>query len=581
MAADSRAAPPAPPWVTLPGIAFQGCGTFVMPFVIGFIAALFFEVSEVAETRTALSAITAVVLTPILLVQSIGLILKSRRDILWYRARRELTLNRLLDIVYAHLRVVTLRGWTLLLLGCFLVVVALGVKWAQFGLMAVLALLLFYAVTGWTVFVSTFLVRRFDRMGRSQARITRQLVPAIVMAGDPVEEVLTCERVAMPWGYLLVFEDPNPVRLRTESRYVIGSEGRGTAEVRGRLRATPRGHYRVGPARLWYQDILGITRISVSSALTAELKVLPRMKTVEVVEAPRSTQQTPDILTRPHRQPTDDWFRFREYVAGDDVRRIHWGLSMRAGSMHVRQPETREIRTQQVILALDTWVPPGRALDAAHGADEILDGLVEAWLGIARRLIENGDRVTMVAALPNHEGDRIAVETLPVRPGETARWLDMGARARWQSAHDVADLLAEIGPNVHGVIVTGRFVPAPALAHGQSTTWLFLDPADALGPPDPHWLRAIVGETPFQWVKWLLRLPHPAGSEENALPVRVRDGWQAMQLWHARKRLRELAKKRAGAAVKELAARGDGVYRIDRKATHIRVIGLSAGGGSL
>jgi uncharacterized protein (DUF58 family) len=574
----STSAPPSPPWVTVPGIAFQGCGTFLLPWVVGFVAALFFEVSEVVETRTAMTTLAVVVLFPVLLVQSLGLILKTRRDLAFWRSRGQLGLLRLLDVVHDHLRVVTLRGYTLLFLGCALVVAALAAQWAQFGLMATLALLIFYAVTGWTVFVSTFLVRRFDRQGRNQARLTRQVMPAVVVAGEAVEEVFRFDKVPVPWGYLLVVEDPNPVRLRTESRYVVGAEARGHTEARGRLRASPRGHYRLGPARLWYQDVLGITRISVSMPLDAELKVLPRMKPVQITEAPRSHQQSPDILVRPHRQPTDDWFRFREYTAGDDIRRIHWGLSMKAGAMFVRQPETREIKTEQVVLVLDTYVPKGRGPDAALGGDEIMDGLVECWLGIAKRLVEHGDRVTLVAALPPHlpghgaaASGNVAVESLVVRPGEHSKQLDMGARATWQSQHDLGPILDEVGPGTHGIVVSGRFVPPPKLEVGQSITWLLLDPAQALGPQDPHWITQITGRDPLSILSWVFRLPHTAGAEENAIWPRIRDTVAAMRLWNARKSLRTDAHQRAGAIQKALAQRGDRVYRIDRTPTHIRL----------
>ncbi len=572
-------APPSPPWVTLPGIAFQGCGTFLLPWVVGFVAALFFEVSEVVETRTAMTTLAVVVLFPVLLVQSLGLILKTRRDLAFWRARGELGVLRFLDIVHDHLRVVTLRGYTLLFLGCALVIAALAAQWAQFGLMATLALLIFYAVTGWTVFVSTFLVRRFDRVGRGQARLTRQVLPAVVVAGETVEEVFNFAKVPIPWGYLLIVEDPNPARLRTESRYVVGAEARDRTEIRGRLRATPRGHYRLGPARLWYQDVLGITRISVSTPLDAELKVLPRMKPVEISEAPRSHQQSPDILVRPHRQPTDDWFRFREYSSGDDIRRIHWGLSMKAGAMFVRQPETREIKTEQVVLVLDTFVPRGRGPDATLGGDEIMDGLVECWLGIAKRLVEHGDRVTLVAALPPHLGGGatappVGIETLPIRAGEHAKQLDMGSRAAWQSQHDLAAMLEEIGPGTHGIVVSGRFVAPPALKPGQSITWLLLDPAQALGPPDPHWIGQITGTTPLAILSWVFRLPHTAGAEENAAWPRIRDTVAGMRLWNARKSLRQDAHARAGAVQKALALRGDRVYRIDRTPTRVRLVGL-------
>ena len=46
------------------GIAWHLGGLFVLPFVIAFIAALFFEVSEVTETLPALLVLAAVMIVP-------------------------------------------------------------------------------------------------------------------------------------------------------------------------------------------------------------------------------------------------------------------------------------------------------------------------------------------------------------------------------------------------------------------------------------------------------------------------------------------------------------------------------------
>jgi uncharacterized protein (DUF58 family) len=580
---DVRHAPPAPPWITVPGIAAQGCGMFLLPMVVGFVSALLLESTQVIDTGPWLLGLTALLLFPIALAQLVGLIMKSTRDLRYWRSRGGLGFTRLLDVFYTHLSVVTLRGWTLLLVGTFLTFVALFAKWAEFGLMAVIGLFLFYAVTGWTVFASTFLVRGFDA-SRSARRsfIARAMVPTVVQTGDVVDEVFTFKGVPIPWGYLLVVEDPLPVRLKTESRYVVGGAARSGAEARGRLRSTPRGHYFVGPARLWYQDLLGITRVSLSATAAAELKVLPRFRSVVIEDPPRSGRKTPDVVTRPNRQATEDWFRFREYANGDDTRRIHWRLSLRSGHLQVRQPETREIQTQEVLLVLDTFMPPTRLADAALGADDILDGLVEAWLGIVKTLIDNGDRVSIAAAVGGHDDNSVAIETVRCVKGESARWQDLGARARWQAEFDVPKLLEDAGERIHAVVVTGRFVATPpGPLPGKTITWLFLDPSDALGRPDPHWLVQIVGGPSLLLVfSWLFRLPYPAGDEENAAVRRIRSSLAIIRLHQARAALRSMAIKRVGATVAELRGRGDAVFRIDRKPTHIALIGLQGTKGT-
>lgn len=575
-----RTPPPAPAWRSGATLLAQGAGMFALPFVVGFVAALVFEAAEVADTSTAMAGFTLVVLFPVAFAQTAGVILKSWSDLSWYARREELGAARLLDVLATHVRVVTPRGWALLATGVVLVVLAIAAKWAVFGLMAVVALFTFYGVTGWTVLASTFLGRAFARGVSRRDGVTRRMVPAVAEAGDPVEEAFAFRGVPIPWGYVLVAEDVLPERLRTESRYVVGAAARGVCEVRGRLRATPRGHWFVGPARLWYQDILGITRVSVASMASAELKVLPRVPKVEIVDPPATPRVTPDVLARPHRVPTDDHFRFREYASGDDTRRIHWRLSLRSGHLQVRQPETREIDAHEVLLVLDTFLPEALA-DAVGEADAVLDALVEAWVGIAKELVDRGERVTLVTAAIQHETGRAALEIVRCRAGETARWQDLGARACWQPEWDVPDLLRDCGERCHGVVVTGRFAAAPPdRLPGRSTTWLCLDPAEALPPLPPDWLGDVVGGRGLADVAaWLVRLPHPAGSDDNAIGRRVRTTLALRRRHLARERLRTAACARAGRTIDELKARGDGVYRIERARGRVRVVGVAEARG--
>lgn len=575
-----RHRPPLPLWVTAPGCAANVLGVFVLPFLVAFPFAFLFETSEVVQTTPALLGFSIVVLVPVSVVHVLGLFLKSRRELRFWRAERELTFARRVEVWFRHARVATTRGWVLLVGGATLTVFALYWQWASLGFIAVLSLLLFYLLVGWTLFVSTFLARTFEvGLSRPDRGITRQIVPAVTTAGEPAEEVFRFTKVPVPWGYRLVVDDPNPPRLRTETRYAVGtSAASGEVECRGRLRATPRGLYHLGPARIGYQDLLGVTHVSVASVATAALKVLPRIVPVVIVDPPRSPMSEPDVVTRPHRFATEDHFRFREYLAGDDTRRIHWRLSMRAGQLQVKLPESKEIDTQQILLLLDGWLPAGRLLDASHGGEEILDVLVLAWLGIARELVERGNKVTLVAAAAHPtEAGKVVLETLAARPGTVTRWQDLGARVRWQSEHDLGALLEAMGEDVHGVVVTARFTsPPPGPFPGKSVTWLCLDPAAALGKPDPHWLAQIVGENPLRFLAWLALLPHPVGSEDNHLWRRLVAARDLRRRYRARSVLRTSARQRAGATFRELAARGDAVYRIERTPTSIRLVGLAA-----
>ncbi len=561
------------------GIAWHLGGMFALPFILGFAAALFFEVSEVAETMWVMLGISALLLVPAFLFQILGVVLKVGREARVLQARGQLGFETGLASLHRHVRIVTPRGWAVLFAGLSFVVCALGAKWASLSVLAVLALLLFYGTVGASSFLSTFLVGGFEGGVKRQGSITRELVPAVVLAGEPAEERFTFRRVPVPPGFFLLIEDRLPARLGTTSRYAVGAGARRQELlVGGRLRCSPRGLYQLGPAEVYYQDLLGLTRISLASMATADLKVLPRFRALDIREPPRSRQQAPDALTRPHRFATEDHFRFREYASGDDTRRIHWKLSIRTGHLTLRQPETREVSTRTVVLLLDAYLPAGRMLEDAVGVEEVLDRLVETFLALTKELVQRGDRVTLVAVARAPEKGEIGIEQMSATRGGHARWQDLGARMIWQGRHDLPDLLEAVGPGMHGIVVSSRFqAPPPELAAGQGLTWVFLPPEEALGARDPSLLQVLAG-TNVNAATWLFRLPFLAGSDENALTAQLSTVRYHAARLAARARLRTYARIHGARTLAALLARGDAVYRLEPGLGTHRLVGLAGGG---
>jgi uncharacterized protein (DUF58 family) len=568
------------------GIALNGCGLFVLPFLVGGAASLFFESSEVVETGDAMLILALIFILPPLVVQMMGVFIKVARERLFLKEAGRLTTGETLASIHRHMRIVTPRGWIALGTGLWFVVLSLGAKWASLGMLAVLSLLLFYVVLGATSFLSTFQVRTFERgLGRGVAGIRRELSPAVVLAGQVAEERVHLTKVPVPAGFTLLIEDPNTPELQTESRYAVGAGAkRKGVTLSGTFRKTPRGLHRLGPARIWYQDALGFTRVSVASMATAELKVLPRFVPLTILEPPRSRLEAPDVLTKPHRFATEDHFRFKEYSAGDDTRRIHWRLSIRTGRLQVRLPETKETSTRQVVLVLDTFLPKGRMLEDAVGMGRILDALVEAWISLADELVDRGDQVTLVAAVDDGRGNT-RVERLSCR-GESRRWQDLGARARWQGDHDLGRVIGTLGGEVHGVAVSSRFFPPPdeRSLGGSSFTWVYLPPGESLGPPEPPFWKVWAGGGDKAGRAFFLRffrLPGPPGSDENGVVRQFTDTRRAWRAYQARARLRRVSMRRGAATKKALIESGATVYVLEPGEGGHVLRGVSAGTGSV
>jgi uncharacterized protein (DUF58 family) len=576
------------PLYALWGIAFHGGMMFVIPFLVGGIASAFLEVSQVVETVGTLGTITLVLMAPLFVAQVVGVFLKTWRELGFLRRQQALGLRTVLDAVYRNTRILTTRGYFVFFSGLVFVLLSLAFKWAELGVIAVASLLMFYIVTGASVFLSSFLVRVFEAgLGRGQAGIRREFHPAVARCGDVVEEQFQLRKVPILPGYFLAIDDELPDRLQTLVRHVVPPKaGRGTVTVSSSVRATPRGTYEVGPARIWYQDLLGMTQISVASLATAKLKVLPQIRPLEIIEPPRSPLQEPDILTRPHRFPTEDYFRFREYHPGDDTRRLHWRLSMRVGQLQVRLPEARETSVNKVVLALDTFVPK-EWLSRVDVIDDLLDGLVDVWVSMADELLKRGEHVTLVAALPDAQGN-VTRQAIACGSNNRAAWIDAGARAMWQSELEVFKLFdpEDTPQEAFMVVLTSRLAAVPPdPLPGRRTTWIYLHPRDTLGPPPPDtwtlWLdwqdRGAVGE--LDKLRRFVQLPHPASSDENALVRR----WKH---WRKRKAKRdrrvwiyEQVRRGGDVAFGSLLSRPDVVYRMEVLGDRYRLVGVSAGAG--
>ncbi len=570
------------------GIFFHGVMLFVLPFIVGGIAGAFLEVSQVTDTLGDLGKIAFVCIAPIFLAQFVGIVAKTAREVKFLRAGGELSVRTALDAAYRNTRLLTSRGYFVFFSGVVFVLLALAFQWASLGVLAVTSLLLFYIVTGASVFLSAYLVRTFKAgMGRHASGIRREFHPTVGRCGETIEEKFHLTKVPILPGYFLAIEDRLPERLDTDVRHVIPPKAkRQTVTVTSVVRLTPRGTYFAGPARIWYQDMLGLTRINVASMATAQMKLLPKLSRVEIIEPPRSPLEEPDVLTKPNKFPTEDYFRFREYHAGDDTRRLHWKLSMRVGQLQIRLPESREITARKVVLALDTYVPPAW-LERTEIIDNLLDALVDVWISTADRLIKQGEHVSLVAALHNEEGT-LQREDVVCHKGARPRWLDAGARAAWQSKMDVFDLFKEddaTPEEAFMVVLTSRLSPIPPdPLPGRRTTWIYLHPKDTIGPPPPGafelWLNWNDASELSEFDKLLrfVQLPHPAGSDENALGKRVSHFRQRMARRDKHAFIQKEVVKAGERAFSGMLSRPDVVYRMKVNPGHYTLVGVSNGG---
>jgi uncharacterized protein (DUF58 family) len=475
---------------------------FVLPWGTGVLAAMAFDIGEVTESGGEFASYFALVAMPLLLLQLVAVAVKVGREMRIRRAAGKSGFAVFVEALDRHVRVLTGRGLGMAIAAIIMVFIALGWKWGQFGILAVAGLgIMYIASTGATV-VSAFAVRAFDdRVRRGRGAIDREMSPTVVDAGDPVEERFFLARVPVPPGFRIHIEEALPERLGGDTRFALDrTVSRAEITVSAPLPKTPRGVYKLGPADVWYEDILGLTRVFVAAKASASLRALPRLRPIVFDRKPQSKSKSEGPHSILSRLATEEHFRTRPYVHGDDLRRVHWKQSINTGNLIVRVPESVPFAPTRVRLVLDTFLPPGRP---AHQLEEVLDLLVEAWVGLAHMLLKRGEKVTLVACI---DGVKKEVEC---KRGEERAWRSIGADAKWQNTIDHDDLLDPGSKTAAIILSAGLFFRNSAPVKG--TSFIIADGASVItvdDDPEKSTFRQRLFISDF-----------PAGAEDNKIDL--------------------------------------------------------------
>lgn len=211
----------------------------------------------------------------------------------------------------------------------------------------------------------------------SRVSVARQLTPPKVAAGETarVDLVVTNRR---RWR--------SPVLSLHDA--VAGSRGvdlafapiPGEGQVHGayRLPGTRRGVLELGPIRVTDNDGLGMTRRVHHFETRARLLVHPPIEQLPLRRIPAGDDPLIGEELRQSLGLSDEEFDgLREYVPGDDLRKIHWPSSARLGELQVRQ--FRPPRHGRLSIVIDTR-PPGDDAAAIDVTSSIAASIAAATL---------------------------------------------------------------------------------------------------------------------------------------------------------------------------------------------------------
>ena len=180
------------------------------------------------------------------------------------------------------------------------------------------------------------------RLGRHELSVTRRIVPDHAVAETQVVATLHLDNRGLGAAPLVLLEDQLPAVLRTRARFAFsGIEPRGHREATYKLRPQLRGRYEIGPGDMSCVDPFSLARVRRDAGGTTPLLVYPR---IEQLVLPRDRGERRSLSVSALRQPTgatgEDFYTLREYVEGDDLRKIHWPSTAKRQRYMIRQEET-------------------------------------------------------------------------------------------------------------------------------------------------------------------------------------------------------------------------------------------------
>ncbi|MGK5523100.1 DUF58 domain-containing protein [Micromonospora sp. URMC 107] len=199
---------------------------------------------------------------------------------------------------------------------------------------------------------------------RPRLEVTRSADPDRVARGEPAAMTLTVRNAGRLRAASLVAEDrcgdravPVPLlRLRP---------GRDTT-VRYEVPTARRGVVPVGPLRVTRRDPLGLVALARPYGGTVPVWVHPRVHPLNAVPTGAGRSLDGRVDKVPHGSITFD--SLREYVVGDELRRVHWRTSARVGELMVR--ENVDTSLPRIVVLLD---------NRAGAHPQRLDGVAESF----------------------------------------------------------------------------------------------------------------------------------------------------------------------------------------------------------
>ena len=306
---------------------------------------------------------------------------------------------------------------------------------------------------------------------------------------DPIQIVLTIEnRSPLPVPGISLVDTIGPLFSREPGKFVLRLRPWERKRISYTIESQHRGEYSVGPAALLGSDPLGFFPWRRSYGEVERLIIYPEVLPLRL---PLSSGLPAGNVRSPDRRYEDltRYRSLREYVPGDDARKISWKVSARMGSLHTMEYVPFLFAPVLILVNMNGDDYPFRFRSLwAERAVTMAASLVMHFYSL-------GQEVGLIASASVRKEGAFPVAQISSAPGHAAAILEMLARMEVSGEPgDFTQLLFASGVNIparaHIKVVT------PAVTDVQHAflrevkqkghaVELFLLGGSALAPPEP------------------------------------------------------------------------------------------------
>ncbi len=385
---------------------------------------------------------------------------------------------------------ITRYGFALMI--CGVLAAGLGRVFGAIELYVIAAGLMVLPLLSWTIVL----------LSRPRLRMTRIITPSRIFVNESARVDLVVQNAAWRTSPVVRLNDPvagtigaqlsvTPLRPKREARATY------------RLPSERRGHLEIGPMKMQRRDPFGLASRVRTVAPLAGVLVHPAWRLLEFPD--RWSGSGPLALLIRRRllaRQTEEFHSLRNYVPGDDLRRVHWKQSARSEDLKIKQTDPEAV--QRVAVLLDVAVER----HSAASFEAAVSAAASFALSAERAGFKVHATVSGVGETPAVDVDEFLDVLALVEPGPS--------RALTDAIHDVTRMLE--GGMV--VLITGQSHPdvLTALRNAAPGTdaglLVVCEPAAAaqLGDGFVRGGFALDGSTPEALVRDWTRLIGPGAS---------------------------------------------------------------------